>query len=295
MSETSKIGLFIDLDGVVYKDKTPIEGSIEFLKWLDERDIPYLLLTNNSYYSSQELSERLKKRGINLKPENLFTSVNATVNYLRDINKLPNPKVFIIGSPSLENAIDSLNWKRLTQEEVWENPEEVDYLVVGYDRDLTYRKLAAACLSLNEGNPTYIATNSDVTFPTTKGLIPGAGATLAYLKACSGKDPEVIGKPNPIIGLMGLEIMRQRYGEIQELIIVGDRLESDIALADALREKLRGVKVTSVLVLSGVTRDPSSSPWRIDIVLDKLYSLKPILEETLYGGEGDVKRAELSV
>ena len=140
-------------------------------------------------------------------------------------------------------------------------------------------------MALNTGDPHYVATNSDLTFPTPKGLIPGAGSTLKFLEACSGKKPVVIGKPNSLMGEIALSLLERRLGKderIREVWVIGDRLESDMAFAENLRRSFseRGIEVKSVLVLTGVTKEaPKSSPWRIDLVLKSIAQLRDVLEK----------------
>jgi 4-nitrophenyl phosphatase len=132
------------------------------------------------------------------------------------------------------------------------------------DRTLTYDKLSRATLLLRAGTP-FVATNSDRTFPTPNGLVPGAGAIVAALQTASDVAPFVVGKPGPEMYRVALESMG---ASPEETLVVGDRLETDIAGAQAL-----GCR--TALVLSGVATRAEGLAWKpgLDWIADDLASL----------------------
>jgi NagD protein len=119
-----------------------------------------------------------------------------------------------------------------------ENP---DYVLIAFDTELDYKKMCMLCDHVRNGLP-YIATHPDFNCPTETGFIPDIGATIAYVKASTGREPDlVIGKPNS--GIVE-ETLRVTGLKKEELAMVGDRLYTDVAC---------GVNagIASVFVLSG--------------------------------------------
>jgi 4-nitrophenyl phosphatase len=142
--------------------------------------------------------------------------------------------------------------------------EEAQAVVMGIDRGINVDKMREATLLVRRGVP-FFATNDDKTFPTPRGEIPGAGAWLAVVTTASGIQPVVAGKPAPYL----IDLARQRLGTSkEETLVVGDRLETDIAGGQAA-----GCPVA--LVLSGVSGREQAEAWkpRIDIVAADLAAL----------------------
>jgi 4-nitrophenyl phosphatase len=117
-----------------------------------------------------------------------------------------------------------------------------DWVIVGLDRHLTYERLTVAALALQRG-ARFLATNGDTSLPTERGLVPGAGAILAALTATTGQQPIVIGKPQPLMLQLAMEAVG---GSLEDTIMLGDRLDTDIGAAEALG-------IPSILVLTGVS------------------------------------------
>jgi 4-nitrophenyl phosphatase len=128
--------------------------------------------------------------------------------------------------------------------------EKVLAVVVGLDRSLTYKQLEIATLLIRTGVP-FIGTNPDRSFPTPKGLVPGAGAILAALEAATNVNPVIVGKPSPEMYLLALERLRTAASET---LVVGDRLETDILGAQS-------IGCHTALVLSGVSSAEQASLW----------------------------------
>ena len=173
-----------DLDGVLYRVDTPIPGAAQFLEILQERGVPLLLLTNNSTLTPEMYVKKLEKMGIAVQSDEILTSALATGDYLK--NNVPaGARCYVIGEEGILQAVRDAGCV-ITD-------EDPEYVVVGYDRGVTYEKLAIATLAIRNG-ATYIATNPDVTLPSEKGLLPGVGAILAAITTASGVSPLVIGK-----------------------------------------------------------------------------------------------------
>ncbi len=224
----------IDMDGVLYRGSTPITGATAFLGFLRQRGIPFLLLTNNSTLTAEQYVAKLAGMGVAVEAECILTSAEATARYLAAIAS-PGTEVYAIGEDGVEAELTERGF-------VLRDDTKVAYVVVGFDRHFTYRKMATASLAIR-GGARFVGTNPDKTFPSELGQMPGNGAVLAAIEASTDTAPVVIGKPKPAI----FELALQKLGaEAATSAVVGDRLDTDI---------LGGQRVglVSVLVLSGVT------------------------------------------
>ena len=238
MTETVELtqlrSLIIDMDGVLYRGSTPIEGAREFLGFLREIGMPFILLTNNSTLTARQYVSKLARMDIAAQEGEILTSAEATAIYLARV-AAPGTRVYLIGEDGIRTELEKRGFT-LT------DGSDVPYVVVGWDRRFTYAKLATAALAIRAGAQ-YIGTNPDKTFPSEAGLMPGAGALLAAIEAATDRAPLIIGKPQPAI----LELALQRLGaEAESSAMVGDRLETDVLGAHQM-----GMR--TVFVLSGVT------------------------------------------
>jgi len=231
-----------DLDGVLYRDTELTPHVIEVTEALRARGIRLTFLTNNSARNRGEVAERLRLLGITASASEVVTSGHTTALYLA---RCPAPgPIYVIGERGLRDELLEQGL-RLTEE-----ASQARIVVVGWDRDLTYTKLAAAHSAICNG-ATFVATNGDVSYPVSGGAtVPGAGASVAALSASTGAAPLVIGKPAPT----GLAMIGEAYDVgPAEMAAVGDRLDTDIAAANAF-----GCR--SILVLTGIsTREEAES------------------------------------
>jgi 4-nitrophenyl phosphatase len=226
--------VIIDMDGVLYRGSTPISGAASFLGFLRERGIPFLLLTNNSTLTAEQYAGKLAQMGMQVEAECILTSAEATARYLARLAP-PGTEVYAIGEDGVEAELTERGF-------VLRDDINVAYVVVGFDRHLTYRKMAMACLAIRAG-ARFIGTNPDKTFPSELGQMPGNGAALAAIEAGTDTAPLVIGKPKPAI----FDLALQKLGaKAATSAVVGDRLDTDILGGQQ-------VGLASVLVLSGVT------------------------------------------
>ena len=240
--------LIVDMDGVLWRGDRPAPGLQAFFAFLREREIRFVLATNNASKRPDQYAEKLARLGVEVPMERILTSAQATAAYLAE-REPEGTKVYVIGEDGLRAALTERGFV-LTE-------EEARYVVVGWDRDLTWRKLARATLLIRSGAG-FIGTNPDRTFPSEEGLVPGNGAQLAALEAATGMKPVVIGKPEP---WLYREAMRRMGASTDATGVIGDRLDTDI---------LGGARLglATVLVLSGITKeeDLSRSPVRPDLV-----------------------------
>lgn len=244
--------LIIDMDGVLYRGQERLPGARKLLTYLVEKDVPFILATNNSTLTPQQYVAKLAAMDIEVTERQILTSGQASALYLAKVAS-PGTKVYAIGEDGLFAALKEQGFQLAEQ--------AVPYVVVGMDRQLTWEKLRIAALAIRAG-ATFIGTNPDTTLPTEEGLVPGNGASLAALEAATGVPPLIIGKPQPTL----LSLAMEKMGATREgTAIVGDRLETDI-----LGGKNAGV--STVLVLSGISdrEELEASPHQPDFVFENV-------------------------
>lgn len=209
-------GYMIDLDGTIYRGKEKIPAAKRFIERLQEHDIPFLFVTNNSTQAPIKVVENLANNfDIHVKEENVYTSALATADYIADLNK-DKRSIYVIGEVGLKQAILD---KGFHFEET--NP---DYVVVGLDYDVTYHKFELATLAIKRGAK-FIGTNADTNLPNERGLVPGAGSVIALVECSTQQKATYIGKPETII----MEKALERLGlPKDEVVMVGDNYMTDI-------------------------------------------------------------------
>ena len=238
----------VDLDGVLRRGSHVIEGAQQLLDCMEE----YVIVTNNSTRTSHMYSEELGTIGLSIPPENIFTSAKATALFLKKTRDYTT--AWVIGEKGLQEEIKNIGYT-IT--------EDCECVVVGWDRTVTYKKLETACLAIRKGAE-FIGTNPDLTYPSEKGIIPGCGSILAFLKACTDEDPLVIGKPNPLIMKLALEKLRDRNA-----YVIGDRLDTDIQAGI-------NANLKTILVMTGVETEDTlqKSPIQPDFVFETIKDLR---------------------
>jgi len=243
------------MDGVLWQGPQPIGDLPAVFNRIKQHGWKVILATNNATRTPQQYVERLAGYGVYIETWQVINSVDAVTSYLT--RQYPTGgNVYVIGEAGITEALVE---KGFTLGE-----EKAIAVVVGMDRRLSYEKLSRATLLIRSGVP-FIGTNPDRTFPTPEGLIPGAGAILAALETATSVKPLIMGKPSPAMYQLALE----RLGTSPaETLVVGDRLETDIAGAQA-------IGCRTVLVLSGVSSEADAMSWRPppDIVAKNLASL----------------------
>ena len=209
-------GYMIHLDGTIYRGKEKIPAAKRFIERLQEHDIPFLFVTNNSTQAPIKVVENLANNfDIHVKEENVYTSALATADYIADLDK-DKRSVYVIGELGLKQAILD---KGFRFEET--NP---DYVVVGLDYDVTYHKFELATLAIKRGAK-FIGTNADTNLPNERGLVPGAGSVIALVECSTQQKATYIGKPETII----MEKALERLGlPKDEVVMVGDNYMTDI-------------------------------------------------------------------
>lgn len=251
---------------MLWRENTPIGDLPGIFTGIHDLGLKVAFATNNATRTVDEYREKFSGFGLAVEPRQVVTSAAAA----SDILSKHFPKrgaVFVIGENGLVHALEESGFKSITDPQDETLPVAV---VGGFDRELTYPKLRTATLHIRAGVPFY-GTNSDKTFPTPQGLIPGAGAILAAIETATDTKPILFGKPLPAMMYMALE----RLGTApEETLVVGDRLETDIAAGQAA-----GCK--TALVLSGVSNREQAQAWQpaADFVVEDLATLIDVIRD----------------
>lgn len=272
-SQTLKrVSTFIfDLDGVIWRGNSPIEGavaSVERLRALGKR---CFYATNNSSRAPQWFVERLQGMGIAAQPEEIVTSATATASYVA--HYFSNPRVFVVGEDGVQNLLRGIGAQVFTLENV-EETDAVEVVVAGIDRSFNYEKLKWAQAFILQG-ARFIATNRDATFPIEGGVVPGAGSIVSAIETASGTVPVSLGKPEP---QMLLEILAQFGLQKEEVAMVGDRLDTDIACGAR-------AGIGTILVGTGVTPLETAREASGEQLPDLLFADLPAMVAALDRGQ----------
>ncbi len=234
-------GIIMDMDGVIWRGNQPLGNLPVIFQKIADRGISVLLATNNATRSIDQYVERLQGYGVPLERWQVINSAQSAAHTLSKQYPYGGP-VYLIGESGLEAAFRECGF--------FPSDESALAVVAGLDRGITYEKLRRGSDFIRGGSP-FIGTNPDATFPAPDGVIPGAGSILAALQVASGVKPMIAGKPERAMFDLGME----RLGTTpQETLVIGDRLETDIAGG-------QNVGCRTALVLSGVTTPAEAQAW----------------------------------
>jgi 4-nitrophenyl phosphatase len=246
----------LDLDGVVWKGDEPLGGAPETIRTLRDAGKRLAFVTNNSSETPEAYAKKLADIGAQGDASEVVTSADAVARLMSSqIPGLRGRAAFVIGGQGLIERVTEAG----VRIDDGLDPTACSIVVVGWDRELTYEKLRRATLAIRAG-ATFVASNTDATYPAPDGLWPGCGAIVAALRTSTGVEPMVAGKPQPLM----LEVAQERVGGPPALMI-GDRIETDVLAAQALGWP-------SALVLTGATGVPelATAPAWPDFVLRRL-------------------------
>lgn len=209
----------LDLDGVLFRGPEAIPGAADVMAELRRRGARAVFLTNNSSRTPAQVAETLRGMGFEAAPDDVMTSGVAAARLVADAAADGrDATAYVIGEDGIRAAL-----RQAGVEVVDGTPERTGFVVVGWDRGVTYDRLRTASV-LVRGGARLIATNADATYPAPGGqLWPGAGALLAAVETASGTRATVVGKPEPPLFRAALE----RAGT-RRALVVGDRLETDL-------------------------------------------------------------------
>ena len=251
--------LIIDMDGVIWRSDAPIGDLAALFHRIRQRGLKFVFATNNSTKTSEQYVAKLKEFGVDVELWQVVTSSQAAAHALAQ-KFPPGTKVFMIGEDGLRIPLEEKEFELLSIE----NAPEARAVVMGLDRTVNFQKLVEATLLVRSGVPFY-GTNTDKTFPTPRGQIPGAGAWISVITTATEVQPIVAGKPFPFL----MELSLERLGtKPEETLVVGDRLETDIAAGQS-------TGCPTALVLSGVSARAQGETWtpKIDMIAEDLATL----------------------
>lgn len=220
----------LDMDGTVYLGHIPIEGAVRFIRehW---GDLDFYFLSNNTSKSPDTYIKRLNGMGIPARLEQLLSPVTPLVEFLR---KNGIRRAYPVGNPDFQADLKN----RMPELELDHNDAQA--VILAYDTDLHYEKLARSALLLQKPETLFLATHPDLVCPSPDGPLPDVGSFIELYHTATGRRPQhIFGKPDPAV----LGPLLERYRP-EEMIMVGDRLSTDKKLAE-------NAGIDFALVLSG--------------------------------------------
>jgi NagD protein len=255
MAKRSEIKSWLtDMDGVLVHEGRALPGAAALIKQWQDAGTPFLVLTNNSIYTPRDLSARLQATGLDVPEDRIWTSALATANFLKSQN--PNGTAYVLGEAGMTTALHDIGYVMTDQ-----NP---DYVVLGETRNFNFESLTRAIRLINNGSR-FIATNPDATGPSAEGVLPATGSVAALITKATGKDPYIVGKPNP---MMFRSAMRKIGAHSESTGMIGDRMDTDV---------VAGIEagLHTVLVLTGISdqSEIEKYPFRPNEILNSVADL----------------------
>jgi len=251
-----------DMDGVLVHENDAIPGASEMLAGWESNDIPYLVLTNNSIFTARDLSARLRASGLHVPEERIWTSALATADFLKQ--QVPGGSAFVIGEAGILTALHDAGFV-MTE-------TDPDFVVVGETRTYSFEAITRAIRLINNG-ARFIITNPDATGPSADGVLPATGAVAALITKATGREPYVVGKPNP---MMFRSALNKIGAHSKKTGMIGDRMDTDI---------VAGIEagLHTVLVLTGISdqTEIEKYPFRPDEIVDSVADLLPTITGTI--------------
>ena len=255
MDINNKKCFVFDLDGTVYLGDRPIQGTIDFiLRNLAQREI--FFLTNNTSKNLDDYVRKLAGFGIEVGLEKILSPLLPLVDYLKDQDIR---RIYPVGNTSFQSYV-----KEQMPDVIFTSGDDCQAVVLGYDTELTYQKLADSCLLLQRPGVRFLSTHPDMVCPSAKGPLPDTGSFVRLYEGATGRLPELVfGKPNTLV----LSPLLRRFRQ-EEMVMVGDRLTTDKVLAE-------NAGIDFILVLSGEARheDLPALERQPTLVLDDLGAL----------------------
>lgn len=243
-----------DMDGVLVHENRAIPGASELLAQWAANETPFLVLTNNSIFTPRDLSARLSASGIEVPEERIWTSALATAAFLK--SQSPGGTAYVVGEAGILTAMHEAGFI-MTE-------TDPEYVVIGETRNYSFEAITKAIRLIN-GGARFISTNPDATGPSAEGPLPATGAINALITKATGKEPYVVGKPNPMMFRSALN----RIGAHSENTgMIGDRMDTDI---------VAGIEagLHTVLVMTGISdeREIDRYPFRPSEILGSVAEL----------------------
>ncbi|PZE27926.1 MULTISPECIES: HAD-IIA family hydrolase [unclassified Curtobacterium] len=243
-----------DMDGVLVHENHALPGAPELVQqWLDT-GTPFLVLTNNSIFTPRDLSARLRRSGLSVPEDRIWTSALATADFCA--SQMPGGSAFVIGEAGMTTALHEAGFI-MTE-------TAPDYVVVGETRNYSFEAITKAVRLIRDG-ARFIVTNPDATGPSAEGVLPATGAIAAMISKATGKEPYVVGKPNP---MMFRSAMNRIGAHSENTGMIGDRMDTDI---------VAGIEagLHTILVMSGISdmSEVERYPFRPNEILSGVHEL----------------------
>ena len=242
------------MDGVLVHEGVALPGAAELIKKWQDAETPFLVLTNNSIYTPRDLAARLQQTGLDIPEDRIWTSALATAAFLH--KQKPYGSAYVIGEAGMTTALHEIGYVQTDN-----NP---DYVVLGETRNFNFDNLTKAIRLIN-GGARFIATNPDATGPSAEGPLPATGSVAALITKATGKDPYIVGKPNP---MMFRSAMNKIQAHSESTGMIGDRMDTDV---------VAGIEagLHTVLVLTGIADDAEIAkyPFRPSEILNSVADL----------------------
>ena len=235
-----------DLDGTLFRGAAAIPGAVETIAALRAAGSKIRYVTNNSTLARDSYVDKLSRMGFPVEPGEVYSSALGAAEYLRGTVA----RAHVVGEIGLTSALEAAGIRS-------DGLDPPDAVVVGLCRGFDYERMTRAMRYLLDAQVRFVATNRDASLPVEDGrLIPGAGAIVAALATCAGREPELVGKPSPYL----IEwILRDAGALPRDALVVGDRVETDIVAG-------RRAGCAVHLVLTGVTAvAPAGVEWSADL------------------------------
>ena len=246
--------VFLDLDGTLYLGSELIDGALDFLARLEERGIQRFFLSNNSSRSVTQYVEKLHGMGVPASPGDVLLSTHDLLAWL-STNGIT--ETYLVGTSGMQGMLEDAG--------ISTDSGEPEYVVLGYDTEITYEKLSTASVHLHRGVP-MVASHPDTVCPSPEGGLPDTGAYMELFEATTGVRPEhVCGKPNAGMILHKVDEIGLRP---EQCAMIGDRLYTDMEMAQR-------AGVQGILVLSGeaTIEDLQTAPQTPSLVVGSVDEL----------------------
>jgi 4-nitrophenyl phosphatase len=254
-------GVILDVDGTVVRGDEALPGARAGLDLLEERGLRRLFVSNNPTKPAAAYEERFARAGFDVAAEEIVTAATVTTAYLDRHHA--GADHFVVGEDGLRDILSAAGVS------VTADPAEATVLLASIDRAFDYETLCTAMRVLADDSVAFVGTDPDMIIPAAEGDIPGSGAVIHAIAGVAGRDPDIVlGKPSA----PARELVEARLGvDPRECLVVGDRLDTDIAFGAA-------AGMTTALVRTGVTDDATlaASDVEPDYVLDSLADLDAV-------------------
>lgn len=260
--KNKKVFLF-DMDGTVYEEDRLFDGSLQLFKTIKKRSGKYIFITNNSSKSINEYIDKMKRLNIKVCKDNFYTSTQATINYIK--NSFGNELIYCMGTKSLVNEFRNAGVNVTTDVNI-----DAKAVIVGFDTELTYDKIKKTSIMLKKDIP-FIATNPDLRCPSKNGFIPDCGAICKLLECTVDRKPIYIGKPQSSMIEQIKNFVNCRY---EEMVVIGDRLYTDIAIGINA-----GIDTICVLTGEATIEEIKQSSIKPTYVFDSIKDIYKVLIE----------------